>query len=128
VLLPTPSISRDGFQQDDYALFQSKPLGSLLERSRYHRHYRPKLQVFRWRERDPTKEKQETGSLIGGQFTTILPVTQSAGTWEDTAMSGVFHGRVMLEVYALHLSRDLAYIVGVAPINSTLCNTFHLVS
>jgi hypothetical protein len=31
----------------------------------------------------------------------------------------------MLEVYALHLSRDLAYIVGVAPINSTLCNTFH---
>jgi hypothetical protein len=30
-----------------------------------------------------------------------------------------------LEVYALHLSRDLAYIVGVAPINSTLCNTFH---
>jgi hypothetical protein len=31
----------------------------------------------------------------------------------------------VLEVYALHLSRDLAYIVGVAPINSTLCNTFH---
>jgi hypothetical protein len=31
----------------------------------------------------------------------------------------------LLEVYALHLSRDLAYIVGVAPINSTLCNTFH---
>jgi hypothetical protein len=30
-----------------------------------------------------------------------------------------------LEVYALHLPRDLAYIVGVAPINSTLCNTFH---
>jgi hypothetical protein len=28
-------------------------------------------------------------------------------------------------MYALHLSRDLAYIVGVAPINSTLCNTFH---
>jgi hypothetical protein len=28
-------------------------------------------------------------------------------------------------VYALHLSRDLAYIVDVAPINSTLCNTFH---
>jgi hypothetical protein len=28
-------------------------------------------------------------------------------------------------VYALHLSRDLAYKVGVAPINSTLCNTFH---
>jgi hypothetical protein len=28
-------------------------------------------------------------------------------------------------VYALRLSRDLAYIVGVAPINSTLCNTFH---
>jgi hypothetical protein len=32
---------------------------------------------------------------------------------------------MLLEVYALHLSRDLAYIVGVAPINSTLCNTFH---
>jgi hypothetical protein len=31
----------------------------------------------------------------------------------------------VLEVYALRLSRDLAYIVGVAPINSTLCNTFH---
>jgi hypothetical protein len=31
----------------------------------------------------------------------------------------------LLEVYALHLSRDLAYTVGVAPINSTLCNTFH---
>jgi hypothetical protein len=31
----------------------------------------------------------------------------------------------MLEVSALRLSRDLAYIVGVAPINSTLCNTFH---
>jgi hypothetical protein len=31
----------------------------------------------------------------------------------------------LLEVYALHLSHDLAYIVGVAPINSTLCNTFH---
>jgi hypothetical protein len=31
----------------------------------------------------------------------------------------------VLEVYVLHLSRDLAYIVGVAPINSTLCNTFH---
>jgi hypothetical protein len=28
-------------------------------------------------------------------------------------------------MYALHLSRDLAYIVGVAPINSTVCNTFH---
>jgi hypothetical protein len=32
---------------------------------------------------------------------------------------------MLLEVYALHLSRDLAYIVGVALINSTLCNTFH---
>jgi hypothetical protein len=32
-----------------------------------------------------------------------------------------------LEVYALHLSRDLAYIVGVDPINSTVCNTFHQV-
>jgi hypothetical protein len=31
----------------------------------------------------------------------------------------------LLEVYALRLSRDLAYIVGVAPINSTLCYTFH---
>jgi hypothetical protein len=30
-------------------------------------------------------------------------------------------------MYALHLSRDLPYIVGVAPINSTLCNTFHQV-
>jgi hypothetical protein len=37
----------------------------------------------------------------------------------------VFLCHTMLEVYALHLSRDLAYIVGVAPINSTLCNTFH---
>jgi hypothetical protein len=35
--------------------------------------------------------------------------------------------KVLLEVYALHLSRDLPYIVGVAPINSTLCNTFHQV-
>jgi hypothetical protein len=34
---------------------------------------------------------------------------------------------LLLEVYALHLSRDLAYIVGVAPINSTVCNTFHQV-
>jgi hypothetical protein len=31
----------------------------------------------------------------------------------------------VLKVYALHLSRDLAYIVDVAPINSTVCNTFH---
>jgi hypothetical protein len=31
----------------------------------------------------------------------------------------------VLEVYALHLSRDLAYIVGVAPINSIFCNIFH---
>jgi hypothetical protein len=34
---------------------------------------------------------------------------------------------LMLEVYALHLSRDLTYIVGVAPINSTVCNIFHQV-
>jgi hypothetical protein len=39
----------------------------------------------------------------------------------------IFRLMLLLEVYALHLSRDLAYIVGVAPINSTLCNTFHQV-
>jgi hypothetical protein len=32
---------------------------------------------------------------------------------------------IVLDVYALHLSRDLAYIVDVAPINSTLCNIPH---
>jgi hypothetical protein len=43
-------------------------------------------------------------------------------------MSKSFHAVLfqnVLEVYALHLSRDLVYIVGVAPINSTLCNIFH---